>query len=259
MWNTSMRIVALFSLLVGLLSCQAAKVSKEVPHVIASYPHDPLAFTQGLEFYQGKFYESTGLYGQSELREVSLEGNVIRQLRLSADYFAEGLTRVGNKLYQITWREGKAFVYDLTTFELEKSFSYSGEGWGICYDGEALFMSDGSSKLYQRNPESFAISKEIVVKLDTTPLDRLNELECVDNFIYANIWLTDKIIKIDKKTGRVVAEIDASQLLSPQERASLSRDAVLNGIAYNPESKHFFLTGKLWPKLFEVRFVEDKQ
>ncbi len=240
-----------------LISCQEAKVRQEVPKIISSYTHDNIAFTQGLEFYQGKFYESTGLYGQSTLREVDINGTPIRILRLSADYFAEGLARVDNKLYQITWREGKAFVYDLDTFNQLKTFDYTGEGWGLCYDGQNLYMSDGSSKLFQRNPDTFAISKEISVTEKGQAVDQLNELECVGDYIYANIWLSDRIIKIDKKTGSIVTEIDASSVLSSQEKASLSRDAVLNGVAYNAESDSFYITGKLWPKLFEVKFVEQ--
>ncbi len=241
-----------------LASCQQQTVSKEVPEVLASFPHDPIAFTQGLLLHNGKFYESTGLYNQSDLREVDIEtGQVIRIFPLEDQYFAEGLARVEDKLIQITWREGKAFVYDLETFNLENSFDYSTEGWGLCYDGESLFMTDGTSTLYQRNPNDFSIIKELTVQLKNETVINLNELECVGDFVYANIWQTDRIVKIDKKTGRVVSEIDATNLLSPSEKAALSRDAVLNGIAYNPEKDTFYLTGKLWSKLFEVRFVES--
>ncbi|MCA9835518.1 MAG: glutaminyl-peptide cyclotransferase [Trueperaceae bacterium] len=255
-----MRIATFVTLLLSLslVACQSQKVSHEVPQVLSSSSHDPIAFTQGLEYYNGKFYESTGLYGQSTLREVDMSGTPIRQLRLSSDYFAEGLARVDQKLYQITWQEGKAFIYDLDTFNQLETFNYKGEGWGLCFDGTELYMSDGSSTLFKRDPDTFAVTKEITVTQENKPVERLNELECVDNYIYANVWLTDKIVKIDKASGDVVAEIDASQLLSSQERATLSKDAVLNGIAYNPDNDSFFVTGKLWPKLFEVKFIEKQ-
>ena len=244
-------------LIFGLVSCQQASVSSEIPEIIKSYPHDTNAFTQGLLFYNDRLYESTGLRGESDLREVILEsGQVNRILELEAKYFAEGLARVGDKLYQITWQAGDAFVYDLATFGIEDRFRYEGEGWGLCYDGSSLFMTDGSDKLYQRNPDTFEITKTLMVSLNEQAVSNLNELECVGDHIYANIWLTDMIVKIDKKTGRVVTEIDASKLLSDEEEAVLDPNAVLNGIAYNKESQTFYLTGKLWPKLFEVRFID---
>lgn len=254
-----MRLISLVFLFVFFLAgCQQQSVTQEVPEVLASFPHDPIAFTQGLLLHNGKLYESTGLYNQSDLREVDIEaGQVIRILPLEDQYFAEGLARVEDKLIQITWREGKAFVYDLETFNLENTFNYSTEGWGLCYDGESLFMTDGTSTLYQRDPNDFSIIKEQTVQLKDETVIYLNELECVGEFVYANIWQSDRIVKINKTTGRVVAEIDASNLLSANEKAALSRDAVLNGIAYNPEKDTFYLTGKLWPKLFEVRFVES--
>jgi glutamine cyclotransferase len=243
------------ALLLLLAACSRAPRSL-VPNVLASYPHDSDAFTQGLLYFDGRLYESTGLEGASSLREVDLEsGEVIRILPLANELFGEGLARVGDELWQITWQNQRAFRYDLDTFELVRSYGYLGEGWGICYDGEALFMSDGSHQIAVRDPATFAELRRFSVTQGGEPVTRLNELECVGDTIYANIWQTDRIVEIDKGSGRVAAEIDASALLTPAERAGLPSGAVLNGIAYNPESETFYLTGKLWPKLFEVRLV----
>lgn len=260
MWrNMNLRFFCLAALIMSLAACQQNKVINLVPEIINTYPHDSIAFTQGLLLHEGKFFESTGLFGQSDVREVEIEtGTVNRLLRLDADYFAEGLARVDNKLYQITWQSGEAFVYDLETFSKEKTFSYETEGWGLCFDGEHLYMTDGTSSLFQRDPDSFEMTKELNVTLNKEPITNLNELECVADFVYANVWQTDQIVKIDKRTGVVVATVDASNLLSAAERSTLNPNAVLNGIAYNPEADSFYVTGKLWSKLFEVRFVEQK-
>ena len=235
------------SLMVG---CQAQELSQAVPEVLAAYPHDPEAFTQGLLLEDAHFYESTGLYGESTLREVVPEtGEVLREVELSPDLFAEGLTLVDDRLIQLTWRAGVALVYNADTFEQTDTFSYEGEGWGLCYDGEELVMSDGSATLTHRDPETFTFLKTVEVKLNGEPVEMLNELECVGGSVYANIWQTDTIVKI-ADDGRVTQEIDASRLLSAEERAQLDPNAVLNGIAYDPETETFYLTGKLWPKLF---------
>ncbi len=243
----------------GLVACQGPARTL-VPEVLASYPHDAGAFTQGLVWHEGKLYESTGLNGQSTLREVDLEtGEVIRTLMLDERYFAEGLALVGDKLYQLTWQNGEAFRYDLETFELERAYPYDTEGWGLCYDGDNLYMSDGSARLYQRDPETFEVTRTVVVRVQVegreSPVANLNELECVGGHVYANVWLTDTLVKIDKNSGQMIATIEASNLLSAEERAGLGEGAVLNGVAYNPETETFYLTGKLWPRLFEVRFV----
>ena len=222
-------------------------------HVIRKYPHATDAFTQGLLWHEGVMYESTGQYGQSSLRKVRLEdGKVLAQRKLGPKLFGEGLDRVGERLIQLTWRSGLAFVSDLTTLEEQETLSYRGEGWGLCYDGTALVMSDGSSMLELRDPGSMALLGEMSVLKDGRPIRQLNELECVGSEIYANIWQRDEILRIDRKSGRVTATIDASRLLS---RAEARRADVLNGIAYKPESKTFLLTGKLWPHVFEVEFV----
>ena len=249
-------VAALFVTLLGLGSCQSS-VTRQVPEVLATYPHDENAFTQGLLLFDGNLYESTGLFGRSSLREVNLgTGEVIRMLPLDSEYFAEGLAQVDDKLVQLTWQNGRAFVYDLDTFNEEGRFSYKTEGWGLCYDGESLYMTDGSATLFERDPETFEILSEKRVTLDNEPVTQLNELECVGEHVYANVWQTDRIVKIDKKSGRVVSNIDASDLFPIAERPA-DPNAVLNGIAYNPDTDTFYLTGKLWPKLFEVRFVDS--
>lgn len=228
-------------------------VVQMIPEVVETRPHDPTAFTQGFILYDGSLYESTGLYGSSSLREVDPEtGAVIRQIPIAEQYFAEGLERVDDRLIQITWQEQIAFVYDINTFEQIATFNYEGEGWGLCYDGTDLYMSNGSDQLTVRDPETFAVRETVPVTLEGQPVVRLNELECVGSTVFANIWQTDTIVQLDKESGRVVAVISAAGLLTAEER---SMSDVLNGIVYLPESDTFLITGKLWPKMFEVRFV----
>jgi glutamine cyclotransferase len=222
--------------------------------VIAEYPHDPQAFTQGLIYLDGFFYESTGLYGESSLRKVEIEsGAVLQQFDLSPDYFAEGLTNWEGLLIQLTWREKKGFVYALENFSLLRDFNYPTEGWGLTHDGERLIMSDGSSTLYFLDPESFQVLDQVMVINRGERVIRINELEFVRGEIYANIWQTDTIIRIDPLTGVVQGEIDLSGILPPSDRSSGTD--VLNGIAYDPEEDRLFITGKFWPKVFEIRLV----
>jgi glutaminyl-peptide cyclotransferase len=224
--------------------------------VLESYPHDPDAFTQGLLLHDGHLYESTGLYGRSSLRQVELAtGRVLRRVDLPSNLFGEGLALAGGKLVQLTWREGVAPTYDLATFAKNGEFTYAGEGWGLCFDGTQFIQTDGSHRLTFRDPTTFAVTRQLAVTQQGNPVTELNELECVGDRIYANIWLTDRIVEISPLNGTVRATIDASGLLSPAERAGLSHDAILNGIAYDPGNQTFLLTGKLWPKLFRVRFV----
>lgn len=221
--------------------------------VLRKYPHDPEAFTQGLIWHEGVMYESTGQYGRSSLRKVRLEdGKVLRQRKIDPSLFGEGLARVGNRLFQLTWRAGLALVSDSETLEESGKLSYRGEGWGLCYDGAALVMSDGSSILEFRDPESMEVIREVSVLKDGHPVSQLNELECVGSEIYANVWKRNEILRIDAKTGKVTGSVDASGLLTRIE--SLRAD-VLNGIAYKPDSKTFLITGKLWPHLFEVELL----
>ena len=254
----NIRLCALVLFVLSLGGCQQAVVTLE-PQVLATYPHDSEAFTQGLLFYDGYFYESTGIRGRSSLREVIPEtGEVLRVSRLPDEYFGEGLARVDDRLIQITWQSGRAFTYDLETFNPTGEFSYTGEGWGLCYDGANLYMSDGSATLTVRDPDTFEAVREIAVTQGGAPVTELNELECVGGDVYANVWRTDRIVRIDKESGEVVADIDASGLLSAEERQALEPNAVLNGIAYNPGDDTFFITGKLWPEVFKVRFVKGE-
>jgi glutamine cyclotransferase len=239
----------------GLLTQSAGAPARLVPQVLSTRPHDPRAFTQGLVLHGGLLYESTGLYGESTLREVDpWTGEVYRRLDLPPNLFAEGLARVDDRLIQLTWVEGVAIEYDLATFERQQQAQYSGEGWGLCYDGEKLVMTDGSDQLFFRDPTTFEVIGQVGVRRDTVPQRRLNELECVGDSVYANVWQTDEIVRIDPRTGRVLAVIDASLLFPAEERRARAAD-VLNGIAYDPASETFLITGKLWPTIFEVRFV----
>lgn len=224
-----------------------------VVRVLRTYPHSTDAFTQGLVWHDGVLYESTGGYGRSSLREVRLEdGAVLKERRLPRELFGEGLAVVNDRLIQLTWREQVAVVWDRTTFEERKRLRYLGEGWGLCFDGRALVMSDGSSMLEIRDPATMELIREVSVLRNGHPVSRLNELECVGSDVYANVWQRDEILRIDAETGRVTAVIDASGLLSSRDAA---RADVLNGIAYNSESGTFLLTGKLWPRVFEVELV----
>jgi glutamine cyclotransferase len=221
--------------------------------VVATYPHDPEAFTQGLVWAgEGELFESTGRRGSSSLRLVEVAtGEVRRRHDLEPQYFGEGLALVDDELVQLTWQEDIAFRYDAATFEPTGTFSYDTEGWGLCHDGEQLVMSDGSATLTKRDPSSFAVTESVAVTLDGAPLDELNELECVDESVYANVLGDDNIYRIDPTSGRVDAVIDASDLEPLVDR---SGGKVLNGIAFDPESEHFFVTGKNWRTLYEVTF-----
>jgi glutamine cyclotransferase len=222
--------------------------------VVRSYPHDRAAFTQGLLIDGGKLFESTGLVGQSTLREVELStGRVIRKIDVPPPIFAEGLALVGDRLIQLTWQNGRALVYNKNTFARAGEFSYRGEGWGLCAAGKEVVMSDGSANLTFRRPADFSVVRTLAITMEGQPLPQLNELECVDGAIYANVWMRDMIVRIDPATGRVTQRIDAPNLLSPLERKGVD---VLNGIAYDPSDQTFLITGKLWPKLFRVKFVK---
>jgi glutaminyl-peptide cyclotransferase len=226
--------------------------------VVRRLPHDPGAFTQGLLVHpDGRVFESTGLNGRSSVREVSLEtGVVTRQRDVADEYFAEGLTQVDARLLQLTWQDGVAFEYDLETFAPRRQLRYEGEGWGLCYDdaGQRLIMSDGSATLTVRDPDTFEPRSTVRVTRSGRPQRMLNELECVDGAVYANIWQTDEIVRIDPATGHVTAVINARGLLSADERRHAD---VLNGIAYLPDSGHFLITGKEWPAMFEVTFSRE--
>jgi glutaminyl-peptide cyclotransferase len=222
--------------------------------VLAVHPHDPQAYTQGLVWHRGELYESDGLYGKSSLRRVDpATGTVRQQIAIEPRIFAEGLALVGERLIQLTWREGLAPVYDRATFRHLADFHYEGEGWGLCYDGKRLVMSDGSDRLFFRDPQTFALQGSVAVTREGVPVTQLNELECVDGEVWSNVWQTDDILRIDPRSGRVTGVAEATGLLTPEDRAGGAE--VLNGIAYDPATRRFWITGKLWPKMFEVRFA----
>jgi glutamine cyclotransferase len=220
--------------------------------VIKAWPHDRGAFTQGLVFRQGSFIEITGLHGQSTLREVNVEtGRVLKQVALGAAYFGEGVTVIGSRAFQLTWQNRKGFVYDADTFQLEREFAYDGEGWGLATDGTWLILSDGTSRLRFLDPASFEVKRSLDVTMAGKPLDRLNELEYVRGEIFANVWQTDDVVRIDPASGKVRGVIAFSGLLPPQDRRPDTD--VLNGIAYHSSSDRLFVTGKRWPWVFEVK------
>jgi glutamine cyclotransferase len=219
--------------------------------VVNVYPHDRDAFTQGLLFRDGVLYESTGLNGRSSLRKVQLEtGKVLQQISVEARYFAEGLTDWGSRLVQLTWETNVGFVYDLASFKRLQTFSYTGQGWGLARDARRLIMSDGTATLRFLDPQTFAVTRRVQVSDGGVPVRELNELEFIDGQIYANVWQTDRIAIIAPDTGRVTGWINLAGLLPASAVASVD---VLNGIAWDAQRRRLFVTGKLWPSLFEIR------
>ena len=219
--------------------------------VVRSYPHDRRAFTQGLEYVDGFLYEGTGRNGESEIRKVRLEtGEVLQAQKLEERFFGEGITVFGDAIIQLTWRAETGFVYDRNTFERRRTFSYTGEGWGLTHDGSRLIMSDGTSALRFLDPQTLKETGRLEVTDNGRPVDDLNELELVKGEIYANVWMTDRIARISPKTGEVLGWIDLAGLLSRSDAVGVD---VLNGIAYDAEKGRLFVTGKWWPKVFEIR------
>lgn len=222
--------------------------------VVARYPHDPAAFTQGLAWADGRLYESTGVEGRSSLREVDLiTGRVVRSAALQPGQFGEGIAVVGDRILQLTWKSGQALVRERTSFRKLATFDYPGEGWGLAWDGRRLVMSDGSATLVFRDPESFAELGRIDVHDAGTPVTRLNELEVIDGEIWANVWRSERIARIDPASGRVTAWVDLTGL-RPQPGPGQAID-VLNGIAWDAEGKRLFVTGKLWPWLYRIEVL----
>jgi glutaminyl-peptide cyclotransferase len=248
-----MRIMV--SLAVLVLASQvppSVNIPQYTYQIVRVYPHDPAAFTQGLQYLDGALYEGTGLNGRSSIRKVKLEtGEVLQKHDLTAQYFGEGITVWNNDLIELTWQSGVAFVYDKTTFQPRRRFNYFGEGWGLTHDDVNLIMSDGTDRLRLLDPATFAERRRIQVTAGGLPVRNLNELEFVKGEIFANIWQTERIARI-APDGRVVGWIDLGGLLAPSERAGLD---VLNGIAYDAAKDRLFVTGKLWPKLFEIKLV----
>ncbi len=219
--------------------------------LVNTFPHDATAFTQGLVYIDGGFFEGTGLWGESTLRETALtSGQVLRSVALESQYFGEGITLFDDRIIQLTWQEHTGFVYDRATFELLQTFAYDTEGWGITHDGQRLIVSDGSSTIYFWDPETLQEIGRITVRDHRGPLNLLNELEYVNGEIWANIWMTDLIARISPETGDVLGYIDLSGLL---DTSNLPQPAdVLNGIAHDPATGRLFVTGKLWPSIFEI-------
>ncbi len=226
--------------------------------VVNVYPHDPTAFTQGLIYQDGIFYEGTGLRGQSTLRKVDpATGQLLQGLRLPDQYFGEGIAILGDRLYQLTWQENTGLIYDKDSFELLGAWDYQGEGWGLATDGRRLIMSDGTNELRFIDPETLSeLGRVAVVDTAGQPVARLNELEWVEGEVWANIWQTDLIARIDPASGRLLGWINLAGLLSDDDRAAQRVD-VLNGIAYDATTGRLFVTGKWWPKLFEIELVRE--
>jgi glutamine cyclotransferase len=226
--------------------------------VVNVFPHDRVAFTQGLVFEDGLLYEGTGLRGASTLRKVELETGLVQQrYDLPEQYFGEGIAVYEDRIVQLTWQSNTGFVYDKDSFSLLGTFSYPTEGWGLTYDGERLIMSDGTSTLHFLDPYTFEEIRQVRVHDENGPLERLNELEYVDGQVLANVWTTDLVTRIDPQSGRVTAWIDLSGLLEPEDQEP--HVDVLNGIAYDAEGERLFVTGKWWPKLFEIVLVPPEQ
>ena len=226
----------------------------ETFRVVNTFPHDPNAYTQGLIFRDGFLFESTGLNGRSTLRKVAIEtGEVVQQIRIDTEYFAEGLADWNDQLVQLTWRSNVAFVYDLANFAPRRMLHYTGEGWGLTRDRDGFILSDGTDQLRFLQPDTFREVRRVAVTDDGAPVRELNELEYIRGEVYANVWHTDRIARIDPRSGRVRSWIDLRGLMATGYR--LDAEAVLNGIAYDPTHNRLFVTGKLWPRLFEIEVV----
>lgn len=221
--------------------------------VVRAWPHDPTAFTQGLVWHDGGFIESTGRY-PSTVRTVRLEdGAVIRSRTLDTAYFGEGLTEIGGRVLSLTWRHGKGFIWDARDLRPQAEFAYPGEGWGLTDDGARVILSDGTDQLRFLDPTTLVETGRVSVTLNGRPINEINELEWIDGEVFANIWRTDSIVRIDPTTGKVVGVINLAGLLP--DRTGMGGDDVLNGIAWDPEGRRLFVTGKNWPTVFEIRLT----
>jgi glutamine cyclotransferase len=251
----------------GVLACSGASTAKqstgdasaeETPvysyEVVNTWPHDAEAYTQGLVFHEGALFESTGLYGSSSLRRVELKtGKVKKKVEISREYFAEGITILGDKLFQLTWQTQKGFVYDLKKLKPEAEFTYEGQGWGLTHDNQSLIMSDGTNRIRFLDPNSFQVQRTISVYENGQPLTEINELEFIKGEIYANIWKTDRIVRIDPTTGKINAWVDMTGL--HHQGDNRVPENCLNGIAYDAEGDRLFVTGKRWAYMYEIRLV----
>ena len=260
-----MRLAVLLPALMALLAGSPALAQIPAPaapapqqytvRIVKTFPHDPQAFTEGLFYDKGFLYESTGRNGTSWIRKVDLDtGKVVQSAKVASAYFGEGIAAWKGRIISLTWRTEKGFVWDQSTLHLKSSFSYIGEGWGMTHDAQNLIMSDGTPVLKFLDPDTLAVARQLMVTLDGKPLDQVNELEYVDGAVLANIWMTRDIVRIDPKSGQVNGIIDLSAL--PEESHPLNdRDAVANGIAYDPIGHRLFVTGKLWPHLYQIELV----
>lgn len=222
--------------------------------VVKAHPHDKTAFTQGLVYDNGQFYESTGNYGESTLRRVELAtGKVLDSVALHRDFFAEGLALIGDELVQLTWEHGLAFVCDKKTLREKRRLRYQGQGWGLTFDGTHAILSNGTATLQFLDPKTFRVVRQVTVKMGETPLEQLNELEYIDGEVWANVWHEDGLARIDPKSGQVSGWVDLAKLWPMKERPDF--EDCLNGIAYDTAGKRLFVTGKHWPKLYEIRVV----
>ncbi|MEY4529956.1 MAG: hypothetical protein RLZZ156_677 [Deinococcota bacterium] len=243
--------VIFFAVLFSSSQAQAPRANLQSYSIVKTYQHDPKSYTQGLVWNGKGFFESSGGYSTSTLRETTLEGQVLKNIAVDPKVFAEGLAWLGGKLYQLTWTDKKAFVYNANTFKLEGTRSYQTEGWGLTTDGKSLILSDGTDQIYFLEPSTFKVIRSIKISNAGSEIRNLNELEWIEGEIWANIWQTDLIARIDPKTGVIKAFINMAGL-RPDATFGNS-DAVLNGIAYDAKSKRIFVTGKLWDKLFEIK------
>lgn len=256
-WLTvALLLTALGPLLFGQYShqIQVGRPPEYTFKIVRAFPHDPAAFTQGLVYHNGFLYEGTGLNNRSSLRKVRLEtGEVLQRVDLAPEFFGEGITILNNQVVQLTWQSQVGFVYNLEDFRLLGRFSYPGEGWGLATNGREIFMSDGTDEIRVLDPRTLLEKRRFKVHDGTASIDQLNELEFVEGEIFANVWQTNRIARISPQRGKVAGWIDLTDLLSPMYH--LESDAVLNGIAYDPKGKRLFVTGKLWPKVFEIQLV----
>ena len=247
-----MRLAGLF-LLIAVAQAATPEYGYRIVHV---YPHDHAAFTQGLEFRAGVLYEGTGLEGQSTLRKVNLEtGKVLQEIRIAPQLFGEGITVLNQQILELTWKAEAGFVYDQNTFRQLRSFRYPGEGWGLANDGSQIYMSDGSAQIRVWDPATLQEKRRFTVHDGAKSIQELNELEWVRGELYANVWQTDKIVRISPADGKVLGWIDLAGILPAADRDGVD---VLNGIAYDSLGDRLFVTGKLWPKLFEIKLVPKK-
>jgi glutamine cyclotransferase len=261
--------LAVFLLLLFILVASAGFQAKRAPapavakkygyRIVNTYPHDPTAFTQGLEFREGALYEGTGQTGRSSLRKVDLQtGKAIQQIPLQPKYFGEGITVLNRQIVQLTWVTHIGFIYDQSTFRLLRDFNYTGEGWGLANDGTQIYMSDGTPDIRILDPITLGEKRRITVRDGGVAVKMLNELEYLRGELYSNVWQTDRIARISLKDGNVIGWIDMTGLLTAEERRKAGPDGVLNGIAFDQLGNRLFVTGKLWPKLFEIQVVEKR-